>query len=123
MNFYELVFIVRPDLSSAELDKLIANFLEIIQKHSGKVLTSEYWGLKNLAYKIGNNKKGHFSFLIAEMVKECKEEIENKIKFGGIELTSQILRHMILRVEGVTKTPQQMFKNANAEQASINVTI
>jgi len=123
MNFYELIFIVRPDLSSSELDKLMANFLEIIERHSGKVIANEYWGLKNLAYKIGNNKKGHYAFLGVQMTKECKEEVENKIKLGGIEISSQIIRHMVLRVEEINKTPPQMFKSSNAEVSAINVTI
>jgi len=123
MNFYELIFIVRPDLSSSELDKLMANFLEIIERHSGKVIANEYWGLKNLAYKIGNNKKGHYAFLGVQMTKECKEEVENKIKLGGIEISSQIIRHMVLRVEEINKTPPQMFKSSSAEVSAINVTI
>jgi small subunit ribosomal protein S6 len=118
MNFYELTFIVRQEISSADLDKTTESFLDIIKSFQGNVLTNEYWGLKNLAYKILNNKKGHYVFWAIEISKECKEELERKIK-----LSEHVIRHLILRVESVSKTPEQMFRNSNAEIGAINVTI
>jgi small subunit ribosomal protein S6 len=118
MNFYELTFIVRQDISSADLDKITESFLEIIKGYEGKVLTNEYWGLKNLSYEINSNKRGHYVFLGIEINKDCKEELERKIK-----LSEHVIRHLILRVDAITPTPEQIFKNANVEVGAINVTI
>ena len=118
MNFYELPLIVRQDMSSAELDKITESFLNIVKSYGGNVIKNEYWGLKNLEYTISNNKKGHFVFLALEMSKDCKTELERKIK-----LSEHVIRHIILKVENFTSTPEQLFKNSNAEIGAINVTL
>jgi small subunit ribosomal protein S6 len=118
MNFYELTFIVRQDMSSADLDKITESFLEIIKEYGGKVSVNEYWGLKNLAYKILNNKKGHYVFLGIEINKEGKDELERKIK-----LNEHVIRHLTLKVDKITPTPEEMFKNSNADMGAINVTV
>jgi len=117
MNFYELTFIVRQDMSSSELDKITESFVAIIESFGCNVPINEYWGLKNLAYEISNNKKGHYVFLGIEMNKECMDELERKIK-----LSEHVIRYLILKVDQIVPTPEQMFKNSNAEIGAINVT-
>ena len=117
MNFYELTFIVRQDMSSADLDKITESFLEIVKSFNCNVIINEYWGLKNLAYEIANNKKGHYVFLGLEMNKDCIDELERKIK-----LSDHVIRHLLLKVEKLEPTPEQMFKSSNAEISAINVT-
>jgi small subunit ribosomal protein S6 len=118
MNFYELVFIVRQDMSYADLDKVTESLLEIVKNYEGKVLVNEYWGLKNLSYEISNNKKGHYIFLGLEINIDCKDELERRIK-----LSEHIIRHLILRVEQISATPSHTLKDANSEIKAINVTI
>ena len=117
MKFYELTFIVRQDMSSSDLDKTTEGFVEIIKSFDGKIHLNEYWGLKSLAYEISNNKKGHYVFLGIEVSNECKQELERKIK-----LSEHVIRHLFLKVEKITQTPEQMFKNSSAEIGAVNVT-
>ena len=117
MNFYELTFIVRQDMSSAELDKITESFVAIINSFGCNVPINEYWGLKNLAYEISNNKKGHYVFLGVEMHKECMDELERKIK-----LSDHVIRYLLLKVEKLEPTPEQMLRNSSDEIGAINVT-
>ena len=63
MALYEHVFLARQDLSQAQVDVLAAQATEIIENNQGKVVRTETWGLKNLAYKIDRNRKAHFVML------------------------------------------------------------
>src|SRR5690606_40424594 len=60
MAFYENVFIARQDLSTAQVEALVAQFSEIITSQGGTVGKTEQWGLRNLTYRIKKNKKGHY---------------------------------------------------------------
>ena len=52
MNCYESVFIIRQDTSSSEIDRIVGDFIDLIQKQGGKLVKNEYWGLLNFAYEI-----------------------------------------------------------------------
>ena len=63
MALYEHVFIARQDLSNAQAEGLIEHFSTVLADNGGKVVESEYWGVKTMAYKINKNRKGHYAFL------------------------------------------------------------
>lgn len=63
MPLYETVFIARQDLAAEDIDALTDNFSKIITGAGGKVVSKEYWGARNLAYKIKKNIRGHYVFL------------------------------------------------------------
>ena len=57
MPLYEHVFLARQDLAQAQVDALAENATTIIADNGGKVVKTETWGLKGLAYKIAKNRK------------------------------------------------------------------
>ena len=59
MPLYEHVFIARQDISGTQVDQMIEAFTGIVETGGGKVVASESWGLRNLAYRIKKNRKGH----------------------------------------------------------------
>jgi len=62
MSLYETVFITRQDLTADDVDALSSKFAKIITDANGKV-NKEYWGLRNLSYKIKKNTRGHYVLL------------------------------------------------------------
>jgi len=94
MAFYESTFIVRQDASSPDVAKLTENFSNIITENGGKILKSENWGLKNLAYVIKKNRKGHYVMLVLDAPDKAVKEMERRMK-----LSEDIIRHLILRIE------------------------
>src|SRR6266404_7526557 len=60
MPLYENVFIARQDISGAQVDALADTFTQLIAEQGGEVKKREYWGLRNLAYRMKKNRKGHY---------------------------------------------------------------
>ena len=60
MPYYESVFIARQDISATQVDALTEGFSKTIEENGGQVAKKEYWGLRNLAYRIRKNRKGHY---------------------------------------------------------------
>ena len=94
MNCYEHTFITKQDLSESQNKKLVDKYENIINKNLGKVLKTEKWGLKNLAYKIKNNKKGFYFHIKFEGVGKTIEELE-----GAENIDEMLLRFLTLKVK------------------------
>jgi len=63
MPFYEHVFVARQDISPQQAEDLARNFSVIVEENGGRIARAEYWGLRNIAYRIKNNRKGHYVLL------------------------------------------------------------
>ena len=76
MSYYEHTFIAKGDLSEKQNKKLIDKYENIINKNLGKVLKTEEWGLRTLAHKIKNNKKGFYFHIKIEGNRKTIQELE-----------------------------------------------
>lgn len=94
MAFYESTFIVRQDASAPDVAKLTENFSNIVIENGGKVLKSENWGLKNLAYIIKKNRKGHYVMLVLDAPDKAVKEMGRRMK-----LSEDVIRNLTLRIE------------------------
>jgi len=94
MNCYEHTFISKQDLSESQTTKLINKYEDIINKNLGKVRKTEKWGLRNLAYKIKNNKKGFYFHIKFEGVGKTVEELE-----GAENIDEVLLRFLTIKVK------------------------
>lgn len=118
MSLYECVFLVRQDISSAEVDKITENFSKIATDFNGSVIKTEYWGLRNLAYEINNNRKAHYIMLGLEGSSEGINEIKRKAK-----LNENVIRAVAIAVEEISSEPSAILKsNRHEVQEVINVT-
>lgn len=119
MAFYETVFIVRQDVSSADVDKLTEEFSNILDKNAAKVLKTEYWGLRNLAYEINNNKKGHYVMLGSESPPAAIAELERKMKYN-----EDVIRFLTIRVNDISSEPSAILQNKNTDfDQTVDVTV
>ena len=108
MPLYESTFIVRQDMSESEVDKVTEDFSAIVKNKGGKVVKKEYWGLRNLAYKINKSRKGHYVFLGIEASPEAVKEIERKSK-----LSEDVVRNLTVKVEKIEKGPSAILSADN----------
>ena len=60
MSNYEHVFICRQDITSVQAEALAEEFKGTLTENGGKVIESEYWGLRSIAYRMNKNRKGHY---------------------------------------------------------------
>jgi small subunit ribosomal protein S6 len=119
MAFYESVFIIRQDVSSSDVDKITNDVTKIIVDNGGEVIRTEYWGLRTLAYKIGNNKKGHYVFLGLSTTHSVINEVERKMK-----LNENIIRFINISVDAISSESSAILRSKNSENDEIiDVTI
>ncbi len=118
MPLYELVFIVRQDASTSEVDKLVDEYTNTINSYEGSIIKNEYWGLRELAYQIKKNNKGHYIFLGIEAPNDAIREVERKMR-----LTEDVIRINTIRVNSISEEPSPLLKSAEeGGEESINVT-
>ena len=103
MPFYECVFITRQDISANEVDKLADNFADIISAEGGKVTKRENWGLRQLAYRIQKNRKGHYVLFNIDAPSSAVKEMERQMR-----INENLLRFMTVRVEALEEGPSVM---------------
>jgi small subunit ribosomal protein S6 len=105
MPLYEHVFLARQDLSQAQVDALAENATKIIEENQGKVVKTETWGLRSLAYKIQKNRKAHFVMLDVDAPAPALHELERQTR-----VNEDIIRFMTIRVEEHEKGPSVMMR-------------
>ena len=94
MNNYEIVYIIHPALQEGRLNDIKNKIHDKIVSFKGKVLYDDNWGKKKLAYAIDKQKYG--TYLFCQFLLEGKDVKEINI---DCELNSNILRHLITRIE------------------------
>ena len=94
MAFYEHVVIARQDISPQQAEALNDQLQTIIQEGGGTVAKIEYWGLRNLTYRIKKNRKGHYSLLALDAPSAAVKEMERQLS-----LNEDVLRFLTVKVE------------------------
>ncbi|WP_370268212.1 30S ribosomal protein S6 [Nioella sp.] len=111
MPLYEHVMIARQDLSNAQAEGLIEHFGAILSDNGGKVVESEYWGVKTMAYKINKNRKGHYAFLRTDAPSAAVQEMERLMR-----LHDDVMRVLTVKVDEHDEGPSvQMQKRDDRE--------
>ncbi|MGX0901965.1 small subunit ribosomal protein S6 [Roseovarius sp. MBR-79] len=100
MPLYEHVMIARQDLSNAQAEGLIEHFGTVLADNGGKVLESEYWGVKTMAYKINKNRKGHYAFLRTDAPSAAVQEMERLMR-----LHDDVMRVLTIKVDAHEEGP------------------
>lgn len=105
MARYEHVFLARQDLSQAQVDALAAGATEIVESQGGKVVKTETWGLKSLAYKIDRNRKAHFVMLNIDGPGALVAELERQNR-----INEDIIRWLTIAVDDHEEGPSVMMR-------------
>ena len=112
MPLYEHVFISRQDLSSAQAESLVEHFTAIIADNGGKIVESEYWGVKTMAYKINKNRKGHYALMKSDAPAAAVQEMERLMR-----LHDDVMRILTIKVDAHVEGPSvQMQKRDDRER-------
>jgi ribosomal protein S6 len=76
MPLYEHTVIARPDLSGQQAQALADQFGQVLTEQGGTVGKVEYWGLRNLAFRVKKNRKGHYLHINVEAPAAAITELE-----------------------------------------------
>jgi small subunit ribosomal protein S6 len=105
MPLYEHVFLARQDLAQAQVDALAENATKILTDNGGKVVKTESWGLKSLAYRIAKNRKAHFVLLDIDAPPPAVAELERQTN-----INEDVIRFMTVRVDEHENGPSAMMR-------------
>jgi small subunit ribosomal protein S6 len=113
MPYYEHVYLARQDLAPAQVEGLTEAFTKIITEHQGQVASSEYWGLRNLAYRIRKNRKAHYVLLNIEAPAAAVQELERQVA-----LSEDVIRYQTIRVDALETEGSAMVRKSDKERSS-----
>lgn len=111
MPFYESIFIARQDIPATQVETLAKSFADILEANGGKVLKTEQWGLRTLAYRINKNKKGHYVMFNIDAPATAIAEFERNMK-----ISEDILRFMTVRVEELEAGPSAILRKEDRSE-------
>ena len=106
MALYESVIIGRQDLTPGQFETLLEKFIAVIQSFKGEIKKRENWGVRNLAYKINKNRKGHYMLLNIDGPPEAILEYERLMR-----LDEDIIRFLTIKIKSIDKKPSPLMVN------------
>ena len=105
MALYEHVFLARQDLAQAQVDALAETATKIIEAGEGKVVKTETWGLRSLAYRIAKNRKAHYVMLEIDAPGSVVAELERQT-----QINEDVIRYMTVKVDEHETGPSVMMR-------------
>lgn len=111
MALYEHVLIARPDISPQQVDALIEDITRTLAEQDGKVAKNEYWGLRNLAYRVRKNRKGHYAMLNIDAPSPAITELERRLR-----INEDVLRYITIRVEALDEEPSPILARRDRDE-------
>jgi small subunit ribosomal protein S6 len=110
MKIYETGFLLAPNLSEDDTEKLITQMADVISQREGKLIKQERWGKHRMAYSIKRWREAFYVFLHYEGRPDIPLELERRFK-----QTDAVLRYLTLQKEAKEATRRKRKKNAAAE--------
>ena len=115
MALYESVIIGRQDLTTSQFETIVNEFISVIESLKGTIQKKESWGLRNLAYKINKNRKGHYMLLNIDGPADAIVEYERLMR-----LHEDIIRFLTMRIKSVDEKPSPLMSNKNDRQKNVS---
>ena len=91
INPYEIMLILNPELRESEIKKKLKEITEMIVKEGGKITNEDFWGKKDLAYRIKKHWEGIYMVYNLEPPNTFLNELKNYFR-----IEKDILRSIIL---------------------------
>ncbi len=91
---YEVMFIVRPDVEDADIEKIIETFSGYVTTGGGMVKQVEKMGRRRLAYTVNKFNDGFYILLIVEAPASLISEIERRLR-----VSEQVIKFITVRTD------------------------
>jgi small subunit ribosomal protein S6 len=105
-RFYEVIFIVRQDAASVLVESITGDITKIIKDSGGDVTKTEFCGVRQFAYPIKKNKKGHYVLLNVLCDGSLIAEIERRLR-----INENVLRYLSVLVDSLDNNPSALMQN------------
>jgi len=91
---YELMFIVRPDMTDEDLDKLISTLQSAVPAAGGTVKSVDKMGKRRLAYTVRRFNDGIYVLLVVEGGGAVIHELERRLR-----VTEPVIKFLTVRID------------------------
>ena len=92
--------VLDPNLDDTAVEALNTRVATMVTQRGGTIDTVDTWGKKRLAYPIGRFRDGLYILTRMQLPPTAAVEIERALK-----LTESVIRHLLVRAEGLSTTP------------------
>ena len=103
MNNFEAVVLLSPELQPNDRISCLKSIEKIVNEKSGKIISSEDWGLRDLSYKIDEHSKAFYNFYQFEIEGDKIESIKKMLNQD-----ENFIRHLFVRVEKHQELPTKL---------------
>jgi small subunit ribosomal protein S6 len=111
MQLYETGFLLAPNLSEEETEKLIGQMLEVVSQKEGRLIRQERWGKRRMAYSIKRFSEAFFVFFHYEGKPDIPVELERRFK-----QSDAVLRYLTLKKDAKPQLRRKKKKEPGAEE-------
>ena len=102
---YELMFIVRPDMTDEDLDKLISTLQSSVPAAGATVIRVEKMGKRRLAYTVRRFHDGIYVLMVVEGGGPVIHELERRLR-----VTEPVIKFLTVRVDEEQKRLEKIKK-------------
>jgi len=110
MLYYETGFLLAPNLSEEDTEKLITQMVEVVSQKDGRLIRQERWGKRRLAYSIDRFNEAFFVFFHYEGKADIPAELERRFK-----QSDAVLRYLTLKKDTQATVRRKKKKEPGAE--------
>src|SRR3974390_3231638 len=110
-RIYELMFIVRPDMTDEDLDKLISTLQSVVPTSGGNVVKVEKMGKRRLAYTVRRFHDGIYVLMVVEGGGPVMHELERRLR-----VTEPVIKFLTVRVDEEQKRLDKIKKLRDAKK-------
>ena len=93
-NKYEAFYIVKPDITDSEVQKIADHFKGVVENNGGTVEKAGKWDKRKLAYEINDFKEGNYALMLFEAPAAAPAELGRLMR-----ISDDIIRHRIYKLE------------------------
>ena len=102
---YELMFIVRPDMTEEDQDKLISTLESAVTSTGGQLKNVERMGKRRLAYTVRRFQDGIYILLTLEGTGQGVAELERRLR-----VTEPVIKFLTVRIDEEQKRLEKVKK-------------
>ena len=106
---YEVMYIVRPDVEEADLDKLIEGFEKNVTDGGGEIKSTEKMGRRRLAYTVRKFNGGFYVLMTVVAAGSLMAEIERRLR-----VSEQVIKFITVRTDEEEKRVAKIKKHRDA---------
>jgi len=112
MRNYEIIFIVRPDVTEEDVDKLIAQMEGVVAGTGGQLEKVEKLGRRRLAYRVAKQREGIYVLFRLQGSGDTVKEFERRLK-----VMDTVIKYLTVRIDEDLERAEK-FKALRTKQES-----